>query len=206
MSPGLTTERVYDALKRQIMRGERAAGERLDPARLAEELGASATPVRDALHRLLGERLVQARAQEGFRVPVLSEMALRDLYAWSRDLLALALRSAKRLAPHLPEPGAQSDEDEAARAAALFDAVAAASGNGEHRLALVQTSERLHAARRIEPLVIAGSADELMAMEAAWSGGVASDLRRLVSTYHRRRLNAVASIVALLGERGNQGA
>ena len=56
MSPGLTTERVYAVLKVQIMEGERAPGERLDPARLASELNPSARPVPDALNPLLGER------------------------------------------------------------------------------------------------------------------------------------------------------
>ena len=55
MSPGLTTERVYKVLKIQIMHGQRMPGERLDPARLASELNSSATPVRDALHRVLAQ-------------------------------------------------------------------------------------------------------------------------------------------------------
>ena len=47
-------ERVYIELKARAMRGEFAPGERLDPAVLARNLEVSATPVRDALHRLSG--------------------------------------------------------------------------------------------------------------------------------------------------------
>ena len=60
MSPGQTTDRIYHLLKAQIMRGLKRPGERLDPVWLAADLSASATPVRDALHQLLGERMVEA--------------------------------------------------------------------------------------------------------------------------------------------------
>src|SRR3546814_4258715 len=64
MSPGATMERVYIELKARAMRGEFAPGERLDPAVLARNLEVSATPVRDALHRLSGERIIDSRSEE----------------------------------------------------------------------------------------------------------------------------------------------
>ena len=79
MSPGATMERVYRVLKAQVMHGEFAPGERLDPSVLARDLGASPTPVRDALHRLSGERLVDSWHQEGLRQPIVGEGDLRDL-------------------------------------------------------------------------------------------------------------------------------
>lgn len=199
MSPGLTTERVYETLKWQIMRGERSPGERLDPARLARELAASATPVRDALNRLLGERLVHSRVHEGFRAPVLTETALRDLYGWSLTLAATALRASGRTGlPESAAPVAMSGADLAEQVAVLFDAIAAASGSKEHRLAMRQTSDRLHAARRIEPRVIVSSPREVEAMWLAWEAGAMDELRRLIGPYHRRRLGGVAAIAALL--------
>ena len=98
MSPGATMERVYRELKARAMQGEFAPGERLDPSVLARELGASATPVRDALHRLSGERIIDSWHQEGFRQPILAEADLHDLHAWAAALLTLAL------APQLPDP------------------------------------------------------------------------------------------------------
>ena len=88
--PG-TFERVYAAIKRQLREGVFRPGDRLEPAVLSEQLNASVTPVRDALHRPTGERLVEAPRHEGFRVPMLTETMLRHLYAWHRDLLLLAL-------------------------------------------------------------------------------------------------------------------
>jgi DNA-binding GntR family transcriptional regulator len=88
--------RVYQALKARVMAGAFAPGERIDPARLSADLAASATPIREALHRLAGERLVESWQQEGFRQPFVTEANLRDLYGWSEDLLRLLLRAIER--------------------------------------------------------------------------------------------------------------
>ena len=54
MTPSGTFERVYFALKDKLRRGLLKPGERLEPAALSDELFASVTPIRDALHRLAG--------------------------------------------------------------------------------------------------------------------------------------------------------
>src|SRR5579872_5196064 len=91
MTPPGTFERVYAAIRQRLRDGVYKPGERLEPAALADELSASITPVRDALHRLTGERLVEAPRHEGFRVPMMTETMLRQLYSWHRDLLLLAV-------------------------------------------------------------------------------------------------------------------
>lgn len=93
MSPGRTMMRVYGALKTRILAGAFEPGERLDPARFAPLVGTSRTPVRDALHRLSGERLVETWEDEGFRQPFVHEPAIRDLYGWANDVLQAALRA-----------------------------------------------------------------------------------------------------------------
>jgi len=203
MSPGLTTERVYDTLKRRIMYGELAPGERLDPVKLAVDLGASATPVRDALHRLLGERMVQAWPQDGFHVLVHSEVGLRDLYSWNLELLSVILRSVGT------EKSASAGEaeaiavaathgDHAREASGAFQAMASSSGNFEHRHAIANANDRLHAARRVEPRVIIGVETEIEEIVAAWGARASSDLRRLIGSYHRRRIRKIHRIAALL--------
>ena len=91
MTPPGTFERVYAAIKQRLRQGAYRPGERLEPALLSDELNARVTPVRDALHRLTGERLVDAPRHEGFRAPMLTETTLRHLYLWHRDLLLLAV-------------------------------------------------------------------------------------------------------------------
>jgi DNA-binding transcriptional MocR family regulator len=197
VSPGLTTERVYHVLKTQIMTGDLRPGDRLDPARLASELNASTTPVRDALHQLLGERMVHAFPQQGFQVPVLSETALRELYGWTSDLLALLLR-IWRGASDMPPPCPPSRADIADTTATFFDAIVSRLGTSEHRRAIRHASDRLHRVRTIEGEILAGVFEEIETLIAAWMQGSAADLRSGLQRYHRRRLSAVPAIVARL--------
>uniref|UniRef100_UPI000A6AA556 GntR family transcriptional regulator n=1 Tax=Sphingomonas asaccharolytica TaxID=40681 RepID=UPI000A6AA556 len=93
MNPGATSERVFDALKHDILSGELPPGTKLEPAALADRLNSSVTPVRDALHRLAGALLVEMRASEGFYLPFVTEPGLRDLYAWNAELVRTLVRA-----------------------------------------------------------------------------------------------------------------
>lgn len=72
-------ERVYATLRDKLMRGGFAPGQKLKIAELAEALGTSAMPVRDALNRLAAERAVESLPNRGVRVPALSKDSLQDL-------------------------------------------------------------------------------------------------------------------------------
>jgi DNA-binding GntR family transcriptional regulator len=72
-------ERVYSALRDQLMRGGFEPGQKLKIAKLAEEFGTSAMPVRDALNRLAVERALETLPSRTVRVPALSKRALQDL-------------------------------------------------------------------------------------------------------------------------------
>src|SRR3546814_18944142 len=92
MNAGSTMERVYLDLKARIVGGAYPPGTRLDPFHLAKRLAASPTPVREALHRLSGARIVASWTQEGFRPPIFADSDLFDLSLLSRALLGLPLR------------------------------------------------------------------------------------------------------------------
>lgn len=72
-------ERVYAILRDKLMRGGFAPGQKLKIAELANALGTSAMPVRDALNRLAAERAVESLPNRGVRVPALSKDSLQDL-------------------------------------------------------------------------------------------------------------------------------
>ena len=201
MTPSGTFERVYSALKDKLRRGLLRPGERLEPAALSEELFASVTPIRDALHRLTGERLVEAPRQEGFRVPLLSENRLRHLYAWHRDLLLLAIMRRRPAAP----PHVSDEPDGAAPSAheqrrALFLALARATGNPEHVLALESVAERLEPLERLEEMLLDEVEQESAAIVQAINAGDMRLLRKRLQGYHRRRERIVPDLLARLEE------
>lgn len=196
MSPGLTFERVYLALKEQLGRGRFAPGDHLEPAILGPELNASVTPVRDALHRLVGERIVEAPRNDGFRVPAPTEADLRDLYGWNQMLLGHALRtpasysSATLLRPPVAEAEPASDG-----AAALFRIVARRAGTGEIGAAIDNMNDRLASLRIAEGRVLHDLDGELAALVQAWEDSDLANLRRGIGSYHRRRQRSAPDIL-----------
>lgn len=192
MSAAGTMARVYQTLKARVMAGEFMPGERIDPARLSSELAASSTPIRDALHRLAGERLVENWQHEGFRQPIVTEAGLRDLYGWSDDLVRVVLRAVERR-PAITEP---YDQGDGARvpAIALFEWLGSLSLNHEHRAAMASLNDRCHALRLVEARLLepVDPADPVAAIAA----GRFADARRWFAAYHAARLRRVTVLAA----------
>jgi len=61
-------QHVFDNLKQAIIRGNIAPGEWLVESHIAQMLGISRTPVREAIHKLERERLIQHQPRGGFTV------------------------------------------------------------------------------------------------------------------------------------------
>lgn len=199
MNAGPTSERIYETLKHAVINRAYLPGARLDPAVLAEEMNSSTTPVREALDRLVGESLVESRTGSGFHLPALDEPALKDMYAWSSELLGLAVRGwARRVGRALPLDAAEQQESLANQTAWLFADIARRSANSEHARAVERLNARLHAVRTIEPLVIDAAADELETLRAPFLADEKAGLRRAIGAYHRRRIRASAAIVRAL--------
>jgi DNA-binding GntR family transcriptional regulator len=71
---------AYAQIRAMILEQEMPPGTRLSQLELADQLGISRTPVREALRRLAGEGLVDALPQRGFRVADLGlEAVMRRL-------------------------------------------------------------------------------------------------------------------------------
>src|SRR6202795_2678008 len=87
-------ERVYYALRDQLMRGGFEPGQKLKIAELAEVFGTSAMPVRDALNRLTVERALETLPSRSVRVPALSKRALQDLRETRYAVEGLAIARA----------------------------------------------------------------------------------------------------------------
>jgi len=196
VNPGTTSERVFDALKREIISGERAPGSKLEPAALAEQLNSSATPVRDALHRLAGAHLVELRASEGFYLPFVTEPGLHDLYTWNAELVRLLTRSWTSHRP--PRKADELPADIGRATAAFFDLFVDPSRNREHAYQMDFTNDRLAAPRAAERHVFEDLEAELRTLAVAFDNAPIGELVKLVAAYHRRRLQATATIVRAL--------
>ena len=73
-------EKTYEYLKTGIFSGRFRPGERLAEEHLATELGVSRTPVREALHKLVQDGLIEPLESRGFCIPRDSEKEIADLF------------------------------------------------------------------------------------------------------------------------------
>jgi DNA-binding GntR family transcriptional regulator len=195
MSPGPTFERVYLELKRQLREGTRPPGTPLEPTVIGDELSTSFTPVRDALHRLVGEGLVENPLHNGFAVPRPTEQALRDLYSWNGQIAALALSAQTQTM--LNGDAIVVEGDPATGVEGLFAALAAETGNLEHGKAIASLNDRLAPYRRAEQVIFGDLVEEHTEIRAALEKGT-SAARAALSRYHKRRIVAVPTILGVL--------
>jgi DNA-binding GntR family transcriptional regulator len=92
---------IYQALKRQLLRGEYELGAALSVVDLAESVGASRQPVMEALKRLESEGFVRIIPQVGCRVVTPTTDEVRDFY----EVFATMEGLVSRFAAERREPG-----------------------------------------------------------------------------------------------------
>ncbi len=88
-------DRIHAWLRERLVTGEFAPGVRLRDTDLAQELGVSRTPVREALLRLETEGLVEATPNRGFSVPGMRPEEVREIYPLVAVLERLAVTSSE---------------------------------------------------------------------------------------------------------------
>ena len=109
------SRRVADHLRTEILGGAIGPGERVRQEEIAQRLGASRIPVREALRMLEAEGLVEHEANKGARVPRLGMHEVDVIYRMREHLEPLALSESLPLLP----------EAEIDRLAALQDEIEA---------------------------------------------------------------------------------
>ena len=85
---------LYDQLRGDLLGGELEPGSKLAIEALAERYATSATPLREALNRLVSDGLVERREQRGFVVAAISAQDLSEITKTRCWLEALALRES----------------------------------------------------------------------------------------------------------------
>ncbi len=98
-----TTDRIEQQLRADITAGRLPPGAKLGFEMLKKRYGVGVSPLREALQRLVSERLVIGEGHVGFRVAPLSIEELHDINNLRRKLAADALRDA--IANGTPEWG-----------------------------------------------------------------------------------------------------
>ena len=94
------TELTYRSIKQQLLDGSFSEGMRLTEEQLANQLGISKSPVREALNRLEAEGLVCIESRRGAYVREFSMKELSDLYEF-REVLELHSIAAAEITPPL---------------------------------------------------------------------------------------------------------
>lgn len=182
MSPSHVLAPTYEEIKRRLLAGVWPSGFKLEAMQLAKDLGVSMSPVRDSLNRLMGERMVEAVAGQGFCVVRLDEPSLRDLLDFNLELVRLAATSIAFT------PTSAQGMDHASRTAAMFLSVAQGNGNKELSLAVGNLNDRLHAVRRLDSIILTDVTSELDDLESAlFSKARHSQISDMLISYHVRR-------------------
>lgn len=83
---------VFNTLRQAILRGELKPGERLMEIQLANKLGVSRTPIREAIRKLELEGLVLMIPRKGAEVADITEKSLRDVLEIRKALEELAVQ------------------------------------------------------------------------------------------------------------------
>lgn len=201
-------DRIAEVLRRRILAGVLAPGETVRDGELAESLGASRTPVREALIRLSAEGLVEARVGRGFRVRPLERRELEELHPLIATLEPLALEvsapcSAAQAAALERIVGRMEDAEADAERRHALDADwhrALIAGCGNERL-LHYVEEIRAALQRYETAWLAGvvgmelSVAEHRAIAAAFCAGERARATELLRAHWRRGLDELLAIV-----------
>ncbi len=195
-------DRVYQAIKARLVAYEFPQGERIYLEPIAESLGVSTTPVREAMNRLAERDLVVKAANKGFVAMTLSGARLKGHYELTRLLLTLGL---EELSPgvqrELPNyaPIADivnklnrrviTDVGTLARyTGEIFSAIAALTGNSAVMLAIDRANDHLHFVRTLECRHIGSVQGELTGFCELLLSGEREELVAAIHAYHDERI------------------
>jgi DNA-binding GntR family transcriptional regulator len=187
-------DHVYSALRERILSGDLPRGAKLRQASLADELGVSRTPLREALRRLSAEGLVEFLPNRGATV---SELDFGDMrHAWSARVAiepgAARLAAERRHAPAIAAMRAAIDHQRGAAG----NKIESFAANRAFHLALAAASGNPHLTRFAEMLWVPRLGVPIYQAQAAEPAGP-----QAWAAEHERIADAIASGDADAAER-----
>lgn len=88
------SERIYTAIRNDILNKTLLSGEKLTIKKLHEMYGVSSSPIREALFRLQQDGLIEYRSNAGMRVIEFTRQDLAEIYMLLTEFDVIALRAA----------------------------------------------------------------------------------------------------------------
>ena len=201
-------DRVFQAIKARLIAYEFPPGERIYLEPIAESLGVSTTPVREAMNRLAERDLVIKAENKGFYAMTLTEERVRGYYELTRSLLVIGLEASPPSVEHSMrhDPATAqiltrlnrreiADVTVLARyAGEVFNAIAAVTGNEATRHAVEMANDHLFFVRTIECRHIPLIQTELRGLCEFILSGQRGELIAGVNDYYRKRLAIVPEL------------
>jgi DNA-binding GntR family transcriptional regulator len=207
LPPRTRAEAIATELRRAILAGELAPGERLRQAEIAERYGVSTTPVREAFTALAGDGLVRQDAHRGVVVFSPSVEEVTETYEIRGALEALAVRLATpaltnaaladldelvgRMAEASPADYAELNRE-------FHDRIYAAAGRRRLQGIITSLRERSYsklATRRFDPAYRDQVHSEHKAILAALQARAVGEAVTLVSSHLEHNARHVAALV-----------
>jgi len=211
-----STDTAYRRIKQRILDNVYAPGTQVLEQALADDLGLSRTPVREALVRLAQEGLVAVVPRHGMRVLPLSPNDMREIYEvlTSLEPTAIALLAARRPSAAEIAPLAEAcaameaalagdDLDSWAKADERFHlALVELCGNRRLAAMVMTVWDQSHRARmftlKLRPSPIASTREHRAALQAILDG----DADRARELYRRHRERAAADLMTIIERYG----
>lgn len=206
-------DRVYQAIKARLIAYDFPQGKRIYLEPIAESLGVSTTPVREAMNRLAERDLVIKAENKGFYAITLSEERLRGNYEVTRLLLLLGLEDlerseSSRLSGHVPtselanrlDRRVITDAGSLARyTGCVFGSIALLIDNSTVQHHIELASDHLYFVRTLECHHIASTQEELKCFCKLLLSGKKAELRSAIQQYHDRRLALLGTLLRQQG-------
>lgn len=185
---------IYDAIFGRIAQGQYRPIHRIGITTLAQALGVSTTPVREALRQLAGRDLVVERHREGFYLAPLNARAITSLYTAHELWMDRALQLR-------PAGGHRAGRQRSLWR--LFDNRAAATGDAAIISIRRYVDDRLAVLRRHEATILADMGERAQLFADALTRDDPAMARDISHAIHARCRNVAGQLANAFEGQGN---
>ena len=198
---------VFNTLRKAILTGTLKPGERLMEVHLANKLGVSRTPIREAIRKLELEGLVIMIPRRGAEVAQITEKSLKDVLEVRRALDALSVELAcdriteeelgtlKKACDDFETAVREKDVSVIAKAdVALHDIIVKATGNQRLQQLVNNLAEQMYR-YRVEYLKNPQNHEQLLKEHEAIYKGIVEKDKKAVTEMIRRHISNQVTVV-----------